>query len=468
MHRKSKGRHVVNVILVLTILIASVGLSLHSAVGQQNQITLNWWWGIEQEAPGKTQWVEERVGSYEQNHPNIKINAARQTYNEFYPAFRAAFAAKEGPDIMFSWGGCQVWADVWAGAYAPLSDYWSREDWERMMGWKLNTWDGKIWAAIDYVSGKILSYNKNLFKQVGLDPNHPPYDFQELVYVSRKLRAGGITPAGIGIADGWMSGHLFAMLGSRDMDSGGDYIKAITGEESFTSIRYAKWWQRLFQLMEVECWNPDAAGVQIWAGFDLFSAGKAAMNVEVHDPLLAGYVDVLGKDVVGIGPLPKMGTGKLADVFLVEPYLQGITSFSDHKAEAAEFLKHITTKEAGDKFYDIVGAFPSTMDMDPGLLKVDKYPQHKIMWEMYQTQPIEGWSELWAPTDLELEGYGHATQRIWTGEIKTPEEAAEFFQQRLERYKEHNPEAINNFRIWAKDLAKTRDQILDEIYGPKK
>lgn len=466
MHGKKEKSHAFCVIFIGLVVLATFGLSLQSAVAQEGKITLKWWWGWEGDAPGLHKWVEERALSYEKEHPSVDVIPVQQTQTECKPAFRAAFAAKTGPDIETTWSGGQQLEDVWAGAYTPLSDFWSREDFENLLAWEFRTWNNKIWGADDYLSAKMLIYNKEFFKRAGLNPNQPPTNFRELVSTCEKLRAAGIVPIGVGLAEGYYGGWLHGLIGCQDMDSPADYLRAITGETSLASERYAKWWPKLFKLWEIGAFNRDGASLKFWQGWDLFPARKVAMILG-QETLLASWVDKLGKDVVGVAELPVMGDGKVAGTLYVEPYGYGISSFSKQKVEAAEFLKHITNKEAANKLYSMVGMFPANKGLDRSLLKLDEVPQHEFAYQLYQQKKSTPWAELWNPVTLEVEGYGSCIQGIFTGEIKTPAEAVEFVQERLERWQRLNRRKIPYLQIWTEDLMKTRTQILDGIYGPK-
>src|SRR5207249_2194062 len=81
-----------------------------------------WWWG-EQEAAGAKKWLAQTIQLYEKKHPNVSIKTVLQTTNGLVPAFKAAAAAKKGPDIQYFWGGIWSLEDAWAGATKPVSDY---------------------------------------------------------------------------------------------------------------------------------------------------------------------------------------------------------------------------------------------------------------------------------------------------------------------------------------------------------
>ena len=77
-----------------------------------------WWWG-EDEAHGAKKWLAQTIQLYEKKHPNVTIKTVLQTTNGLVPAFKAAAAAKKGPDIQYFWGGIWSLEDAWAGSTKP-------------------------------------------------------------------------------------------------------------------------------------------------------------------------------------------------------------------------------------------------------------------------------------------------------------------------------------------------------------
>ena len=71
----------------------------------------------------REEWLAQTVKLYEKKHPNVTIKTVLQTTDGLMPAFKAAAAAKKGPDIQYFWGGIWSLDDAWAGNTKPVSDY---------------------------------------------------------------------------------------------------------------------------------------------------------------------------------------------------------------------------------------------------------------------------------------------------------------------------------------------------------
>ena len=105
-----------------------------------------WWWG-QQEAAGATGWLADTVALYEKKHPNVTIKTVLQTTNGLVPAFKAAAAAKKGPDLQYFWGGIWSLEDAWAGSTKPVSDYIPKSELKHYINTAEDTYNGKIWTA---------------------------------------------------------------------------------------------------------------------------------------------------------------------------------------------------------------------------------------------------------------------------------------------------------------------------------
>ena len=120
MHRKLGV--VVAVTVVAAAVLATAGLASRSSSTTRQAFPTGpvnltmWWWG-EQEAAGAKGWLAQTVALYEKKHPNVKIKTVLQTTDGLIPAFKAAAAAKKGPDIQYFWGGIWALDDAWAGQH---------------------------------------------------------------------------------------------------------------------------------------------------------------------------------------------------------------------------------------------------------------------------------------------------------------------------------------------------------------
>ena len=127
-----------------------------------------WWWG-EQEAAGAKGWLAQTIALYEKKHPNVKIKTVLQTTDGLIPAFKAAAAAKKGPDIQYFWGGIWSLDDAWIGNTKPVSDYIPKSELAHYLNAKEDTYDGKVWTAPWYVQPSFpVLYRKDVLAKAGV------------------------------------------------------------------------------------------------------------------------------------------------------------------------------------------------------------------------------------------------------------------------------------------------------------
>lgn len=142
-----------------------------------------------------------------------------------------------------------------------------------------NEWGVKpgIYGVPLDVSSLMIYYNKDLFKQAGLDPENPPKTWEEFIDAGKKLRAAGIQPFVSGFGEAWLIGafassYEWSLLGKQGI------IDTIDGKIPYTDER----WLKIFQLFEEMKNNKMfASGIVTMVNKDAertFATGRAAMT----------------------------------------------------------------------------------------------------------------------------------------------------------------------------------------------
>jgi multiple sugar transport system substrate-binding protein len=412
------------------------------AEGEPITLTI-WYWG-EQEAPGMQAFMEEAVGIYEDQNPNIDVEAVLQETDSLYPAFRAAAEAGEGPDIQFFFGGVFTLEDAWLGNLTPISDYWTEEELANIpAGQRSETfWDGKQWGLPFYQIGTFWAYNKTMFADAGLDPDNPPATWDEWMSTCDALREAGYTPIGTGFKDGWLGGWMVSYLGQQNFSSVEDLMRAVRGEASLTDPMYAEWWERWAEMNERGCFNEDIMSLDLYQGQALFENEQAAMTNHV-EPYIAQLERSMGEDVVGIMRTPVYGSGEFATAIGVPTQTLAITSFSQHKEEAADFLRFLHTDETMQLMYERAGAVTPDIRFQTEWLNTNADRQ---ILEWMQEYPLF-WYQYYYPPVWESEGAIALGQLLVAGDI-TPEEAAQRWQEVADKWRTENPDQLEAYTKW--------------------
>ena len=401
-----------------------------------------WWWG-EQEAPGAEKWLNDTIAKYREANPNVTFETVLQSTDTLIPAFQSAAAAKQGPDIQYFWGGVWTLENAWIDALLPVDDLFSAEEKAHWINNFERSYDGKLWGVPWYLSGNPFVYNPKLFEAAGVDPNGVK-TWDDLLSACSKLKDSGVVPISGGLKDGWFGGWLFSILGRQGADSEKDFMTAALTPGAFLDPKFSEWWSRVEELKNAGCFNEDINSVDYQQGQDLFVQGKSAM-IFGNDTFLAGWANDLGWENMGVMMTPKYGTGKLADTYVTTAQGWGITAWTKHPKEAADFLQFMHTPERVNAWFQDTGVLPADNRLDTGLI------EQPVLKQIYEWDTTVGGPNLenFIPSIMDEQANFAGTQLLFAGE-KTPAELAKLTDDVLAKWREQNPDAVKNFEKWQK------------------
>ncbi len=189
--------------------------------------------------------------------------------------------------------------------------------------------------------------------------------------------------------------------------------------------------------------------IDLYPGIDLFGAGKGAMTAVVI-PLIAKEVQMLGADKVGVMVFPAGGQGKMNGRPIVDVQGLGISSQSQHKEIAAQFLRFLHTKERVSALWQQVQALPTDLSWD-GEAEIED-PLFKQVWKDWVVNPegVPYISNL-MPTLFWTDAMFVNSQKIIAGEFNG-EQAGENAQLVAKKWREQNPDLVDKYVAWANDL----------------
>lgn len=136
------------------------------------------------------------VREFERRHPNIKVvmGTPGGAAGIDPQKLMTAVASKTPPDILwFDRFTISDWAT--RGVFMRLNELVERDgvnpdDFYKAC-WDEAVYKGNIYGLPWDTDCRGLYYNKGIFKEVGLDPNHPPQDWDELIEYSKRLTIAG-------------------------------------------------------------------------------------------------------------------------------------------------------------------------------------------------------------------------------------------------------------------------------------
>ncbi|MGG1515966.1 ABC transporter substrate-binding protein [Paenibacillus oryzisoli] len=180
------------------------------------------------------------------------------------------------PDLMLS-SSTDLFTLLDMDAIIPLNDLAAKDGGDAYLkdfyeGFMANAQTGGKTYSIPFQrSTIILYYNKEAFKEAGLDPNKPPQNYQELTEYAKKLTKPGRWGIEISSTDyvGWMFQALALQNGKNLMDQDGKKVFINTPE----NVEALQFW---IDLIKKEKVMPE--GATNWATIPSdFTSGKTAM-----------------------------------------------------------------------------------------------------------------------------------------------------------------------------------------------
>ncbi|WP_105615585.1 ABC transporter substrate-binding protein [Vallitalea okinawensis] len=154
-------------------------------------------WGLNPEQIGSGN--KEMIEAFHEAYPNLEIDAQSTpgTEGNNYSTqdvtkLLAAIAAGNPPDVAVL-DRFMVSQFASRGALSPLDPYMDQSDFDinEYEGYTVDevTFDSKVWALPTGTDTRILYWNKEAFRNAGLDPEKPPKTWDELLEYSKKLTA---------------------------------------------------------------------------------------------------------------------------------------------------------------------------------------------------------------------------------------------------------------------------------------
>ncbi len=326
-----------------------------------------------------------------------------------------------------------------SGAVAPVQDFIDREGYDLsdldQKAIQTFTVQGKLWA-MPFCSGvPLLFYNKVTFREVGLDPERPPRDLEELRQYSQKIlkrdNSGQVVRSGIALdIQSWTErilaehGDLFA-----DNNNGRDGRASKVLFDNDAGRWLFQWWHDMVDegLAFNVGRNPTFAD-----GFMAIASGRAAMTIS-YSAALRSVVDALEKGMkgieLGVGALPGVPGGTGAPL-LTGRNLWLLNVRPQEEQEAAwKFIKWLVEPQQQAEWFVGSGYLPAShaaVDLPAARDVIAKYPQFQVPLDLYLNSPTTpaALGALLGPFRQVREDLSRAVEAMLSG-AKDPDQALE-------------------------------------------
>ncbi|HPE67698.1 MAG TPA: ABC transporter substrate-binding protein [Thermotogota bacterium] len=274
-------------------------------------VTLEYWNGFTGPDGRFMQGMVDRFNA--EHEGEIQVNMSTMLWGDYWTKLPIALASGKGPDVgVIPVDNLKNIAGQ--GMLIPLDAYLGK------MGlgagdivpslWNAAQVDGEQYAIPLDTHPLTFYWNKELFRQAGLDPENPPRTRQEFLDAAKKLTKdldgdGKIDQWGTMIPVGWPN---FFIWYSIFFSNEGVLFNEENTQALFGSSEGLDAMQFLVDLVYTYKVSPE--NVQVDADVDAFKRGQVAMEFN-GIWMLTGYLDVEGLDF-GAGPVPQLGSEKPA------------------------------------------------------------------------------------------------------------------------------------------------------------
>ncbi len=342
------------------------------------------WWHAMSGVNGDA--VNKIIDGFNKSQSNIKVEGVFQgNYDDLLAKLNTAIASNAAPALVQVYDIGQVYMRD-SGQIVPMQAFIDRD--------KFDTKDFEP-AVINYYkyqdklqsmpfnsSSAILYYNKDAFKEAGLDPEKPPVTFSEIADAAKKLTkkdaSGKVTRYGFGPSIyGWLYEQLMATSGALYADNGNGRDnraqKVLWNSDASKTI--LKWWKA--GIDGGYFYNP---GIDNDGAANAFNAQKTAMYIESTARLRGHITTVAGKFQIGTGLYPRPDSKpKDGGNIIGGASLYIMKSRPPEEQQAAwEFVKYAMTPAVQAQFQADTGYYPvvkSAYDQGPSKEWATKYPQ---------------------------------------------------------------------------------------------
>jgi sn-glycerol 3-phosphate transport system substrate-binding protein len=336
--------------------------------------------------------LDEIVDDFNNSQDEVEVKAEFQgTYEESLTKFRSVGGTDQAPAIIQVFEvGTKYMID--SGFIEPMQKFIDEDNYDLSQLEKniLNyyTVNNQLYSMPFNSSTPVLIYNKDAFKEAGLDPEKAPETFNEIKDAAKKLtKKNGNATERYGfsmLSYGWFFEELVAT-------QGGLYVNNDNGrkEDATKSLFNGKEGLRVFQFLDEM--NKEGAFGNFGSNWDdiraAFQTGKVAMYMDSS----AGLGDIINNAPfeVGVSFIPYADEAERQGVIIGGASLWMSKGIDEKKQKAAwDFMKFLTTPESQAKWHVKTGYFainPAAYEQPLVKERWEKYPQLKVTVDQLQS-----------------------------------------------------------------------------------
>jgi sn-glycerol 3-phosphate transport system substrate-binding protein len=395
-------------------------------------------WHSEQAANQET--ISRLVDRFNASQDEVKVRVSYQgTYDDAMAKLVASLPTGDVPAVAFL-GDIYTQMMIDSGAAAPVQDFVDRDGYDLSdldpSAIQCFTSQSKLWAMPFAMDVALVYYNKVALREVGLDPEKPPQDLEELRQYSEKLLkrdgSGNVTRSGLALDIAAWTERMLAEHGDLlvDQSNGHDGRASKVLFDNDTIRWFWQWWHDMVDSGLAFNVGRNPTMVE---GFLAIASGRAAMTFSysgalrsVIDALEAGAANTQNIEI-GVSRLPGVpgSTGQTGSfsfglwIFNVRP--------KEEQEAAWKFIKWLLEPEQQAEWFAGSGYLPvshSAVDLPAAQDVLAHYPLFQVPFDLYLNAPANPATEgtILGPYQKVREAVYRGVEEMLSG-MKDPQQA---------------------------------------------
>lgn len=330
-------------VLILT-LIFVVAYSLDPPEFKDGKIHVDYWF-----ITGQKENMPYQVKEFNASQDRIVVDATAIPWQEHEKKILTAVLSNNPPDVVSQFVPVVKWASRMA--LLPLDQYIERDRFDHTVFfpalWEEMEYQGHIFAVPVFTASYAFFYNRDLFREVGLDPEQPPKTWSELIEVARKMdiidsagriRRMGFLPDFKAMQINTLQTTILMawQLGAKFLSADGKTVN-LDNPETIQAIQWVKDFYDQYDMKQIQAFR----GSFGYADQNEFISGKIGMMV--MDNSFIEQIERYAPDMdYGITFVPSFDGCQSASSS--GSWWQAIPRGADQPEAAWEFIKYSTTK----------------------------------------------------------------------------------------------------------------------------
>ena len=322
---------------------------------------------------------DETIQNFEQEM-NIPVAIQLFGFESYYERLVTSLAGGSGADVAFADLGGWIPTFAAKGWLEELDDFLNQWDgseqiWDNL--WATVRYEGKRYGLPWYTDDRLLLYNKQMFRDAGLDAEAPPQTWAQLLATAKVLSVNGNYGYGLSgtQTEHTTLGFIVFLYGNGAQLLSDDYSRAAFNTEQ--GLEALKMYQKL------QPYSPNPVSYHEDDYRNLMAQNRVAMAIggPWSFPLIEkANPEIVGQYGVALHPYGQAPASVLGGWGLVVP------KASDNKQNAQKLMEYLTSKPTWLYFLEKNGGpMPTRRDAAMESVRLQNDPKWKTVLEAYPT-----------------------------------------------------------------------------------